>query len=198
MKIASERAEPIPVYAEMSSINPVVLLPAALAQRAESLGRDFVNSLTMGVGQFCTNPGFVIGIDGPDLQRFIAAAGESVQAVVPATMLTPGIHGAYERGVNSLLERKQMQLIARRAVHTAVVQLCSASPRKMFSAILPSLKKCSVLRPLWRAALMKRNWFVSLNISRANLRQRCIWNRQTMHWLRDWCRRWNARRDACW
>jgi 2,5-dioxopentanoate dehydrogenase len=113
MKIASERPEPIPVYAEMSSINPVLLLPTALAQRAEALGRDFVNSLTMGVGQFCTNPGLVLGIDGADLQRFIAAAGDAVSGVVPATMLTPGIHGAYERGVEQLLAQQQVQLIAR-------------------------------------------------------------------------------------
>ncbi len=113
VKIAGERAEPIPVYAEMSSINPVVLLPTALAQRAEALGRDFVNSLTMGVGQFCTNPGFVLGIDGPDLQRFIAAASAAVNAVVPATMLTPGIHGVYERGVEQLIAQQQIQLLAR-------------------------------------------------------------------------------------
>ncbi len=56
MKIAAERPEPIPVYAEMSSINPVVLLPAALAGRGASLAREFVASLTLGVGQFCTNP----------------------------------------------------------------------------------------------------------------------------------------------
>ncbi len=138
MKIASERAEPIPVYAEMSSINPVVLLPAALAQRAEALGRDFVNSLTMGVGQFCTNPGFVLGIDGPDLQRFIATAGDSVRAVVPATMLTPGIHGAYERGVNTLLAEQHIQLIARAqptkdGPHCGRAALFSVTAKDVFS-----------------------------------------------------------------
>ena len=85
MKIASERPEPIPVYAEMSSINPVFLLPAALAERAEKLGQDFVGSLTLGVGQFCTNPGLVIALESADLERFIAAAGSYSDKVRPAS-----------------------------------------------------------------------------------------------------------------
>ena len=98
MKIASERPEPIPVYAEMSSINPVFLLPGALAARAERLGKEFVGSLTMGVGQFCTNPGLVIALEGPDLERFIAAASAALGQVAPAVMLTSGIHAAYREG----------------------------------------------------------------------------------------------------
>src|SRR3984957_3347658 len=66
VRIANARPEPIPVYAEMSSINPVYLLPGALAARAEAIGRDFVASLTLGAGQFCTNPGLVFGLAGPD------------------------------------------------------------------------------------------------------------------------------------
>ena len=97
MKIASERPEPIPVYAEMSSINPVVLLPGALSTRAEALGKEFVNSLTMGVGQFCTNPGLIIAMEGPGLDTFIASASAALGQVPPATMLTAGIHAAYEK-----------------------------------------------------------------------------------------------------
>lgn len=100
--IARRRPEPIPVYAEMSSINPVVLLPAALANRAEALGAAFVGSLTLGAGQFCTNPGVVIAADSPDLDRFIAAASAALAGVEPAAMLTPGIHAAYEAGVSAL------------------------------------------------------------------------------------------------
>jgi alpha-ketoglutaric semialdehyde dehydrogenase len=102
VKAANARPEPIPVYAEMSSINPVFLLPAALAQRAEKLGADFVASLTMGSGQFCTNPGLVLALDGADAGRFIAAAGTALTAHVGTTMLTPGIHGAYCQGVERL------------------------------------------------------------------------------------------------
>ncbi len=99
---AAGRPEPIPVYAEMSSINPVFLLDGALSARGADLGRAFVASLTMGSGQFCTNPGLVIAIDGPGLDTFITAAREDV-AQAPATpMLTPGIAENYAAGVNTL------------------------------------------------------------------------------------------------
>jgi NADP-dependent aldehyde dehydrogenase len=97
--VAVARPEPIPVYAEMSSVNPVFLLPAALAARAETLGQAFVASLTMGAGQFCTNPGLIFAIDGGDLDRFIESASAALSAAQPAAMLTPGIHKAYEAGV---------------------------------------------------------------------------------------------------
>lgn len=102
MDIAAKRPEPIPVYAEMSSINPVVLMPAALAARAEALGGAFVGSLTLGAGQFCTNPGLVIAIDGPDLDRFAAAASAALGQVEPPAMLTAGIQEAYGKGVAAL------------------------------------------------------------------------------------------------
>jgi alpha-ketoglutaric semialdehyde dehydrogenase len=115
MKIASERPEPIPVYAEMSSINPVFLLPAALADRAEKLGQEFVASLTLGVGQFCTNPGLAIALEGANLERFIAAAGASLGQVAPGVMLTSGIRAAYEKGVQHLLDHDKVTLLARGA-----------------------------------------------------------------------------------
>ncbi|MEJ2803515.1 aldehyde dehydrogenase (NADP(+)) [Comamonadaceae bacterium PP-2] len=98
VKIANARPEPIPVYAEMSSINPVFLFPGALAARAETIGKAFADSLTMGAGQFCTNPGLVLAVDGPDLQRFVSAAGEALAGKAAQTMLTPGIHEAYRSG----------------------------------------------------------------------------------------------------
>ena len=113
IKIANERPEPIPVYAEMSSINPVILLPDALKTRGEALGKDFVASLTLGVGQFCTNPGLVLAIDGPELDRFVDAARAALQAVAPAVMLTAGIHDAYERGVDRLLHHPRVTPVGR-------------------------------------------------------------------------------------
>ena len=98
VNIANARPEPIPVYAEMSSINPVFLFPGALAARAEAIGKAFADSLTMGAGQFCTNPGLVLAVDGPDLQRFVSAAGEALAGKAAQTMLTPGIHEAYRSG----------------------------------------------------------------------------------------------------
>ena len=102
VRVAQRRPEPIPVYAEMSSINPVVLLPGALATRAEALGTAFVGSLTLGAGQFCTNPGLVLAIDSPGLDRFVAAAASALSPGGPATMLTPGIANAYAAGVRAL------------------------------------------------------------------------------------------------
>ncbi len=99
MKLAASRPVPIPVYAEMSSINPVFLLPAALESRAEALGKAYIGSLTMGAGQFCTNPGLVLALESPSLDRFLAAATEAVSGAAAQTMLTPGILKAYEQGV---------------------------------------------------------------------------------------------------
>jgi NADP-dependent aldehyde dehydrogenase len=82
----------------MSSINPVFLLPDALKQIGESLGRAYVDSLTLGAGQFCTNPGLLIAVDGPDLDRFVESAATALTGKPAATMLTPGIHSAYVDG----------------------------------------------------------------------------------------------------
>lgn len=99
IEIAAHRPEPIPVYAEMSSVNPVFLFPAALAARGDALGRAFVGSLTMGAGQFCTNPGLVFAVGGDGLDAFIAAAKAALAESPAQTMLTPAIRAAFERGV---------------------------------------------------------------------------------------------------
>jgi 2,5-dioxopentanoate dehydrogenase len=102
MRLAAARGEPIPVYAEMSSINPVVLLPAALKARAEAIGAGFAASLTLGVGQFCTNPGLVLALDGPDLDRFVAAASQALAKAPPGQMLSANICANYRMGVARL------------------------------------------------------------------------------------------------
>ena len=102
MKIAAERPEPIPVYAEMSSINPILLFPAALEKNAESLAKGFVDSVTLGVGQFCTNPGVVLGIESEGFQRFRRAAAQELATRSAGTMLSPAISAAYGRGVAHL------------------------------------------------------------------------------------------------
>ena len=121
--LAQKRREPIPVYAELSAINPVVLLPAALAERAEALGQAFAGSLTMGAGQFCTNPGLVLAMAGPDLERFIAAASAAVAALEPQVMLTPGIAAAYAQGVGALDANAHAQRIA--TGQSAALNRCS-------------------------------------------------------------------------
>jgi NADP-dependent aldehyde dehydrogenase len=99
---AAGRPEPIPVYAEMSSINPVLLLDGALATRGGDIGRAFVGSLTLGSGQFCTNPGLVIAVDGAGLDEFVAAAGDALSQSTASAMLTPGIAGNYRNGVDAV------------------------------------------------------------------------------------------------
>lgn len=113
MKVAAARGEPIPVYAEMSSINPVLLFPQALAHRGPQIAQAFVASLTQGAGQFCTNPGLVIGIDGPGLDAFLHAAAEALAGSPAATMLTPGIHDAYVSGVDQVSRHAQVATVAR-------------------------------------------------------------------------------------
>nr|WP_067293925.1 aldehyde dehydrogenase (NADP(+)) [Marinobacterium profundum] len=110
MQIAANRPEPIPVYAEMSSINPVFLLPAALEARGESIAKGFVGSLAMGAGQFCTNPGLVIAQEGVALDAFVQTAAAALADVAAQTMLTPGIHQAYSQGTDQLQQNVAVSL----------------------------------------------------------------------------------------
>lgn len=122
---AAGRPEPIPVYAEMSAVNPVFLLGGALASHGGDLGRGFVGSLTLGSGQFCTNPGLVIAVDGPELDSFVAAAAEAVAASAPTVMLTPGIADSFRDGVAAL--ENEAVLIARGAEGDAPAAPCRAA-----------------------------------------------------------------------
>lgn len=98
MDIAASRPHPIPVYAEMGSINPVFLLPRALKERAAKIGEAYIGSVTMGVGQFCTNPAVVLGLKGADLGAFVQSAAEHASKFAPQTMLHRGICETYEAG----------------------------------------------------------------------------------------------------
>jgi len=113
--LAAARPEPIPVYAEMSSINPVILFPEALAARGEALAKAYVGSLTMGAGQFCTNPGIAIGIAGPDLDRFADTAARALEQAQPQVMLTQGIQSAFDKGVSALEGNQAVETLARGA-----------------------------------------------------------------------------------
>lgn len=96
--LCAARPEPIPFFGELGSVNPMFLLPEAMKARAEGLGQGWAGSLTMGAGQFCTNPGIAIVADGPDADRFTAAAVEALGKVGPQTMLTDGIAKSYQDG----------------------------------------------------------------------------------------------------
>ena len=114
-RLAAARREPIPVYAEMSSVNPNLLLPGALAARTESLARDYAASATLGCGQFCTKPGLMLGLAGADFEAFAAHAVRAFSAVPAGVMLTPGILAAYTRGVERLARHPQVSTLARGA-----------------------------------------------------------------------------------
>jgi 2,5-dioxopentanoate dehydrogenase len=94
----AQRSEPIPFFGELGSVNPMFLLPAAMSARAADIGTDWAGSLTMGAGQFCTNPGIAVVIDGKDADAFIAATKTTLTDSAPQTMLTEGIAKAYRDG----------------------------------------------------------------------------------------------------
>ncbi|HZV18739.1 MAG TPA: aldehyde dehydrogenase (NADP(+)) [Sphingobium sp.] len=112
VRLAQARAVPIPVHAEMSSINPVLLLPAALESRGASIGTAFVASLTMGAGQFCTNPGLIIAMESEGLDAFISSAATGVSAAPSQTMLTAGIHNAFVNGTAAFASHRDVETLA--------------------------------------------------------------------------------------
>lgn len=94
--LGSQREEPIPVFAEMGSVNPVVVFPEALKNRGPELAKTYASSITIGTGQFCTNPGLLLGIKGDSLSNFIKCLSEEIIKIEPSCMLHPNIIGAYE------------------------------------------------------------------------------------------------------
>jgi len=98
-EIAAKRPEPIPVFAEMSSVNPIFALPGALATRGEALAAGYIDSVALGVGQFCTNPGLVFALADAKLEDFIDHASAALEKKDAQTMLTAGIAAAYEDGI---------------------------------------------------------------------------------------------------
>ena len=101
---AAARSEPIPCYSEMGSTNPIFILPDALKTRGEEIAKGLVQSVTLGVGQFCTNPGLVAGIAGADLTTFIERAAQLASETTPGAMLHAGILERYWRSVEEAQE----------------------------------------------------------------------------------------------
>jgi 2,5-dioxopentanoate dehydrogenase len=109
---ANQRKEPIPVFAEMSSINPVFLLPEKLKKSGPDIAKMYAGSITLGVGQFCTNPGLIIGIDNGDLQAFVQVLGEEIKKVAPGEMLHTGIFKNYVERRGNALGQEQVETVA--------------------------------------------------------------------------------------
>jgi NADP-dependent aldehyde dehydrogenase len=112
---AAQRPAPIPVYAEMGSINPVFVLPGALRERADAIAEGLKGSVTLGVGQFCTCPGLAIGLRDDNFTRFAGKLSQLIEGVPPATMLYPAIAQAYAAGVGRLHALEGLQTVMARA-----------------------------------------------------------------------------------
>lgn len=109
---ANQRKEPIPVFAEMSSINPVFLLPEKMKQSSADVAKMYAGSITLGVGQFCTNPGLIIGVDNDDLQQFITVLGEEIKKTAPGEMLNAGIFKNYVEKRGNALGQENVEVVA--------------------------------------------------------------------------------------
>ena len=96
--LCAQRPEPIPFFGELGSVNPMFLLPEAVKARGEAIAKGWAGSLTMGAGQFCTNPGISVVIDSPEADAFVEAATAALSPVGAQTMLTDGIAQAYRAG----------------------------------------------------------------------------------------------------
>ncbi|MFB9054840.1 aldehyde dehydrogenase (NADP(+)) [Formosa undariae] len=110
--LATKRDELIPVFAEMGSINPVVVLPKALKNKTESWAKTYAASIAMGTGQFCTNPGLLLGVKGESLDRFISILSAEFVKIDPTCMLHPNIYEAYAKNKAKALEQPELDIVA--------------------------------------------------------------------------------------
>lgn len=108
----NQRAVPIPVFAEMGSINPIFLLPEKLAAEKTALATTIAASVLLGVGQFCTNPGLIIALGGPDLDSFVQLLGQEITAATAGKMLHPGIGKAFTEKKQAALSQQGVVTVA--------------------------------------------------------------------------------------
>ena len=122
---AQLRPEPIPVFAEMTSVNPTFILPRALAERGAAIGDGFVERMLVNVGQACLKPAILLAVEGAGFAALRHAMSQRVSAAPARTMLTPGIHAAYLNGLRTL-ENAGARLVAVGSTSTAEVDGRSA------------------------------------------------------------------------
>jgi alpha-ketoglutaric semialdehyde dehydrogenase len=121
--LCARRPDPIPFFGELGSVNPMFLLPAAVAARGAAIGADWAASLTMGAGQFCTNPGIAVVMKSPEGDAFSEAAQSALSRVAPQVMLTDGIAEAYRTGRDRIASGTGV-----RALFTSTCDLRHATP----------------------------------------------------------------------
>jgi len=133
---ANQRKVPIPVFSEMGSINPVFLLPGKLKSSAKELAAQLAASVTLGTGQFCTNPGLILGIEGEELELFIKELGAAIEKVTPGTMLHPGIAKTYGEKREAALAQAEVETVgvatAKPAQNQGVPTIASAKAEAFF------------------------------------------------------------------
>ncbi len=101
-ELAAKRPEPIPVFAEMGCLNPLIVMPGALRERRPAIVAGLTASVTAGVGQFCTKPGVVFGLRGPDFEGFCQELGTALAAVAPGEMLYPSLQQRFDAALGSI------------------------------------------------------------------------------------------------
>ena len=110
--LCAARPKPIPFFGELGSVNPMFVLPSALASRGAEIATGWAGSLSMGAGQFCTNPGIAVVVDGPDVETFVQTVGNGLGKVDTQTMLTDGIASAYHIGRDRFAGTEGVQAIS--------------------------------------------------------------------------------------
>lgn len=134
---AAQRKEPIPVFAEMSSINPVFLLPRKLKESSAAVAKMYASSITLGVGQFCTNPGLLIALDSEELRGFMDELGQEIQQTGPGNMLHAGIFKNYVERRGNAIAQENVELVAVSAAepqfNQAVATIASATGEAFLS-----------------------------------------------------------------
>ncbi|RLL73058.1 aldehyde dehydrogenase (NADP(+)) [Paenirhodobacter hankyongi] len=122
--LCAQRPEPIPFFGELGAVNPMFMLPQAIARRGAELGRGWAGSLAMGAGQFCTNPGIAVVIAGPEADAFVEAARAALSETGAQVMLTDGIAQAYIKGAAVIGEQAGVQ--------TLITSMCDRREAKPF------------------------------------------------------------------
>ena len=112
LKVAADAAGK-PFYAELSSVNPVIILPGAIEERLDDIAGQFTTSCLMGTGQFCTNPGFVLLLAGPQTERLVAALVEKFKAAPAGTLLSAGVARSLAAGIDTLARSGAEVLVGR-------------------------------------------------------------------------------------
>jgi NADP-dependent aldehyde dehydrogenase len=126
--LAAARPEPIPVFAEMGSVNPVFVLPRALADGTERLAREYADSVALGVGQFCTNPGLLFVMNSPNLELFIDSVVQFQSQAGSAAMLHLGIKQNYQSALDAVAGRPGVEFCGGSLAMAADAENCFVSP----------------------------------------------------------------------